>query len=203
MRLVIIDYGMGNLHSVQQAFRHLGQEVIISSQSNEILRADGVVLPGVGAFPPAMSRLAERGLDRVMRSTMDRQIPILGICLGMQLFYHLGMEDGQTPGLGLLQGKVLPLPPSLKVPHMGWNQLRQVADSPLLEGIPEGAYAYFVHSYYATATLPQEILAVTDYGLEIPALVGRGRLYGTQFHPEKSGEVGLQLLRNFLEVIRC
>jgi glutamine amidotransferase len=209
--IVIVDYGVGNLRSVQKALEHVGAPAVISADpaATDPANADapaGVVLPGVGAFGDGMAELRRRGLVEPLRRWAAAGQPLLGICLGMQLLFDSSEEMGDHQGLGLLPGRVLRFPPGdLKVPHVGWNRLRPVKPSPegqhpLLAGIDGGAYAYFVHSYYVEPAEPGDVLATTDYGLEFASIVGRGQVWGAQFHPEKSQEVGLRLLSNFWQL---
>lgn len=206
--ITIVDYGVGNLRSVQKAFEHVGAPAAISSDPAALQAAvwdpaSGIVLPGVGAFGDGMRELKSRGLARPLQRLASSGTPLLGICLGMQLLFERSEEMGEHQGLGLLPGQVLRFPPgALKVPHVGWNQLR-LRPHPLLAGIAGGAYAYFVHSYYALPAEPADVLATTDYGLEFAAVVGRDRVWGAQFHPEKSQEVGLQLLANFWRLVQA
>src|SRR5690606_18444232 len=187
--IAIIDYGMGNLHSVSKAVERLGHEAVVTSSPETILRAEGAVLPGVGAFGDAMRNLRESGLDETVRRFHASGRPLLGICLGMQLLFSESEEYGPHQGLGLLPGRVVRFPNDRKVPHMGWNELRFVRSDPLLEGLKPG-HVYFVHSYHALPEEPGDLIAVTDYGGPVTAIVGRGNLYGMQFHPEKSGTLG-------------
>jgi imidazole glycerol-phosphate synthase subunit HisH len=199
--IAIVDYGMGNLRSVQKALERVGASAVVTRDPAVLEAARGLVLPGVGAFGDAMVNLR---LQRLLAPVLDHAEsgkPLLGICLGMQLLFDQSEEMGHHPGLGLLPGRVVRFPAGdLKVPHVGWNQLRQVQPG-LLDGIPEGGYAYFVHSYYTTPEEPADVLATTHYGLEFASVVGRGRIWGAQFHPEKSQEVGLRLLANFARLI--
>lgn len=209
MTIAIVDYGMGNLHSVSKAVERLGYEGLVTGDADAILGADGVVLPGVGAFGDAMEHLRASGLDGVVRQAADGGTPLLGICLGMQLLFGESEEHGRNAGLGLLPGRAVRFAGGsadaeggvrggLKVPHMGWNRLEFLQpDNPLLAGLEEG-HVYFVHSYHVLPERKEDLLAVTDYGHPVTAIVGRGNVYGMQFHPEKSGELGMGLLRNFL-----
>ena len=197
--ITIIDYGAGNLFSVQNALNYLGLENRVSSDPAEIRSADGLILPGVGAFPDAMRMLNASGLTGFIREEA-RKKPFLGIFLGMQLLFETGYEFEETAGLGLLPGTVQKISTPYKIPHMGWNHLRKNGDSPLLKNVPDCSSVYFVHSYMAN-TPPEFVSAYAGYGAEIPALVERGNLFGAQFHPEKSGEVGLAILRNFASLI--
>jgi glutamine amidotransferase len=205
--ITIVDYGVGNLRSVQKALEHVGAPATISSDPAWLEAAaqqgsSGIVLPGVGAFGDGMRELDRRGLVAPLLHLARANTPLLGICLGMQLLFEGSEEMGEHQGLGLLPGQAIRFPPGpLKVPHVGWNQLR-VRQHPLLAGITNGAYAYFVHSYYVAPDEPGDVLATTDYGLEFAAVIGRGQVWGAQFHPEKSQEVGLQLLANFWHLVQ-
>ena len=192
----IIDYGMGNLRSVQKALEFIGGKAIISNERKELDRCDRLILPGVGSFAAGMENLRRALFDQYVRLRAD-DTPILGICLGMQMLLHASEEEGEHAGLALISGRAVRFLQG-KIPHMGWNGA-YCLKSPLFCGIPEGALFYFVHSYYATTT-GDEALAVCEYHREFAAAVGKGHLFGVQFHPEKSGEVGLHLLRNFLRV---
>lgn len=204
MAIAIVDYGMGNLHSVSKAVERLGYEALVTGDATAILSADGVLLPGVGAFGDAMVHLRETGLDAVVRQAAADGLPLLGICLGMQLLFDSSEEHGRHEGLGLLPGRAVRFESGngsgggLKVPHMGWNRLTFMQpESPVLAGLEEG-HVYFVHSYHVLCDRPGDLLAVSDYGHPVTAIVGHGNVYGMQFHPEKSGELGMSLLRNFL-----
>jgi glutamine amidotransferase len=197
--IAIIDYGVGNLASVRNAFIKLGHEAVISSSPEQILQADRVVLPGVGAFADAMNNLSRFALDNTVKQVIAAGTPFLGICLGLQLLFTEGEEHGIHPGLGIIKGKVIKfdLPRPYKVPHMGWNQVFPREDSKLFKGLPSGSHFYFVHSYYV---LPQDdsvIAAHSDYGVDFVCAVEEKNLMATQFHPEKSGRLGLQILQNF------
>lgn len=202
--IAIIDYGVGNLRSVEKAFEFIGSEAVVSSDRDFILNADAVVLPGVGAFADAMKSLEKAGMVDVVRSLAEGNRPFLGICLGMQLLFDYSEEGGErVEGLGILKGaiKLLPSDMNLKVPHMGWNSIKYKKDCPIFGSLPDNPYVYFVHSYYLKAEDKNNVAAVTGYGVEFDVAVARDNLYATQFHPEKSGEVGLQILRNFVSVI--
>ncbi|BDF70664.1 imidazole glycerol phosphate synthase subunit HisH [Oscillospiraceae bacterium] len=192
----IVDYGVGNLKSVTNAMKHLGLETRITGRAEELERADAIILPGVGAFPDAAERLRAPGLDKLLAEQAEKK-PILGICLGMQLLFDTGEEVRPCKGLGLVPGSVRKIATGRKLPHIGWNSLRFPNPSPLFAGLEEGCCVYFVHSFCAVADREQDVIAVTDYGVPVVAAVGRGNVYGCQFHPEKSGEVGLQILKNF------
>ncbi len=199
----IVDYGVGNLFSLAASFRKIGVETVVTGSREELERADKIVLPGVGAFGDAAEKLKSSGLDRVVVGEARKGKPLLGICLGMQLLFEEGLEFGVHRGLGLLRGSVVPmreiLPPQLKIPQIGWNRLIFKKESPLFRYTEDGAFVYFVHSYYASRC-EDSLLAVTEYGAEITAAVGSGCVFGCQFHPEKSGEVGLAILRGFSEL---
>lgn len=198
--IAIIDYGMGNLHSVSKAVERLGYEAVVTSDDGEIMAADGAILPGVGAFGDAMHFLRETGLADTVRRYADTGKPLLGICLGMQLLFSSSEEHGQHEGLNLLPGQVVRFRGSFKIPHMGWNKLEfKQASSPLFTGLEEG-HAYFVHSFHALPERESDLLAVTDYQHPVTAIVGRNNVFGMQFHPEKSGALGMALLGNFLKL---
>lgn len=195
--ITVVDYGMGNLRSVQKAFEKVGHRAVVSSDPRAIAEADKLVLPGVGAFGDAMENLRLTGLlAPIVRAYRDG-IPILGICLGLQLFFEESEEHGQHRGLCLLPGKVRRFPDGLRVPQIGWNQLHMKDCHPVLNGVPDGAFVYFVNSYYAEPEEASDTVATTDYGIDFTSVAGRGRLLGVQFHPEKSQDVGLRILRNF------
>ncbi|OCT15784.1 imidazole glycerol phosphate synthase, glutamine amidotransferase subunit [Paenibacillus pectinilyticus] len=198
--IAIIDYGMGNLHSVSKAVERLGYEAVVTGDPVQILAAEGAVLPGVGAFGDAMEHLRESGLDEVVKQYAASGKPLLGICLGMQLLFSSSEEHGEHEGLNLLPGSVVRFRGDYKVPHMGWNRLSfKQSESPIFKGIEEG-HVYFVHSYHAKPEREGDLLAVTDYYQPVTAIVGRDNVYGMQFHPEKSGESGMKLLGNFLKL---
>ena len=200
--VAIIDYDAGNIRSVEKAVRYLGKEVTVTSEPEEILAADRVILPGVGAFGDAMKRLHAMGLVEVIRQAADRGTPFLGICLGLQLLFEKSEESPGVAGLGLLRGEILRLPelPGLKVPHIGWNSLKYPNPGRLFRGIPEDSYVYFVHSYYLKAQDEGIVTATTEYGTLVHASVESGNLFACQFHPEKSSATGLRILRNFAEL---
>ena len=196
----IIDYGVGNLFSLASSFKAIGAETVLTSDPEVIKKADRLVLPGVGAFRDAAAKLRESGLWDIVKQQAPEGKPLLGICLGMQLLLDKSLEFGEYEGLGLIPGVVRPMtdivPSELKIPQMGWNKLVFKGGSPLFENTPEGTYMYFVHSYYCDA--PKEyVSAVTEYGAEVTAAVCKDNIYGCQFHPEKSGEAGLEILRCF------
>ena len=197
----IVDYGVGNLMSVSNAMHYLGFETKITSDAKELELADSILLPGVGAFPDAADKLRGPGLDQVLIAESQKK-PILGICLGMQLLLERGEEVRPCEGLGFVKGSVRKIDTALKLPHIGWNELHFQNDSPLFHGIDEGAYVYFVHSFCAVAEDESQVIARTDYGASVVAAVQNGNVFGTQFHPEKSGEIGLAMLKNFGEMNR-
>jgi glutamine amidotransferase len=202
MRIAVIDYGMGNLRNVQKGFEHIGVDAAISAQASDLQQADGLVLPGVGAFGDAMDNLREARMVDPIRDLVAAGKPFLGICLGLQLLFEESDEMGQHEGLGILSGRVVRFGGDLKVPHIGWNQLDLTAageEHPLLRGIPNHSYAYFVHSYYVVPAKADCLLTTTEYGIGFASMVGLGNVFGAQFHPEKSQEVGLRLLRNFAD----
>ena len=198
----IIDYGVGNLFSLRSSFEHIGENVTVTSDVSEIENADRLVLPGVGAFEDAMEKLRESKMDVVLKRQAEKGKPILGICLGMQLLFEKSFEYGEHEGLGLLKGKVVPIsdvsPSSYKIPHIGWNVLKFVKDSKLFKYINDGDFVYFVHSYYVS-DCGESVIANTEYGADLTAAVHNKNVMGCQFHPEKSGEVGLAILRAFCE----
>jgi glutamine amidotransferase len=197
--ITIVDYQMGNLRSVQKGIEHVGGEAKISSDPGEIQRADKLILPGVGAFGDAMAEIHRRDLASPIRDFIDSGRPFLGICLGLQLLFERGYEHGEHKGLGVLEGDVVrfELPRSFKVPHMGWNTVRKKADAPILSNTDDGTHFYFVHSYYVRPADPSVVALECDYGESFCAMVWRDNLFATQFHPEKSQEDGLQLIRAF------
>lgn len=198
--IAIIDYGAGNLRSVRNSMRYLGADVFTASTPDQLDGAEKIVLPGVGAFGAGMRALRDAGFEQPLKDAAAAGVPLLGICLGMQYLFESSDEMGQHTGLGLLPGRVTRFPfETPKVPHIGWNQLHIRQSGGLLSGVPDGGYAYFVHSYYVEAADPADVLATTDYGIAFASVVGRGSVYGIQPHPEKSQAVGLQVLRNFIE----
>ena len=197
---VIIDYGMGNLASVERAFEKLGVDVKISSREEDLRNAKSLILPGVGAFRDAIKLLDESGLSKVIKEEVAKGKYLIGICLGMQLLYDKGYEYGDYDGLGLIKGTIEYLDVKLKVPHMGWNNLKFNKQDPILKYIKEDDYVYFVHSYYAISD-NSELLAYSEYEKNVPAIVRKKNVYGIQFHPEKSGETGLNILKAYKEII--
>ncbi|MBA2503952.1 MAG: imidazole glycerol phosphate synthase subunit HisH [Pyrinomonadaceae bacterium] len=199
-RVAIIDYGVGNLRSVEKAFAAVGTKAIISHDERTLGAAERLVLPGVGAFGACMKELRARGFDELLRERVANETPLLGICVGMQMLFDESEEFGETPGLGLLRGRVRRFGKHLPVPHVGWNQISARDRShPLLREVENGAFFYFVHSYYCAAEDQRDVLGLTDYGASYASVVARGNVCGVQFHPEKSQADGLQLLRNFAE----
>ena len=198
---IIADYGRGNLRSLKNALDRIGMETEISSSPQKIMRADSLIIPGVGAFADAMDAMDAAGLTQVIKDFAKSGKYVLGICLGMQLLYEKGYEYGEREGLGLIKGSIRYLDIEEKVPHMGWNDLKFEKDSdPVLRKIKEGEYVYFVHSYYADSD-GSEIVAFTEYGKKIPAIVRQGSIYGMQFHPEKSGDTGERLLEAYRDMV--
>ena len=201
--IAIVDYGVGNLFSLAASFRKIGAETVITSAPTVIAAADRVILPGVGAFGDAAKKLRESGLDKVVKEEAAKGKPLMGICLGMQLLFEYSEEFGHHEGLGLLKGRVVPMkgviPPDYKIPHIGWNRLSVKQDIPLFKHIQDGDHVYFVHSFYAD-DCDAALAATTEYGAELTAAVAMGNVMGCQFHPEKSGDVGLNILRGFLEL---
>ncbi len=197
--IAVIDYGAGNLFSVQNALNFLGIPNIVTKNAEDLRKADKLILPGVGAFPDAMRMLSETGLIEVIKEEVEKK-PLLGICLGMQMLFEKGYEFGETDGLGFIKGTVeLMTPPDLVIPQIGWNKLDMNEDCKILEGLSDDSYVYFVHSYAAVCD-SKNVAAYTDYGGKVPACVFSGNVYGCQFHPEKSGETGLRILNNFAEM---
>lgn len=196
----IIDYDAGNMRSVEKALVKLGDEAVTTRDKDTILHAKRVILPGVGSFGSAMQQLKKYELDKVISEVVQQRKPFLGICLGLQLLFEGSEENGGAEGLGILKGNIVKIPeaPGLKIPHIGWNSLSLQGQGRLFEGIADHAYVYFVHSYYLKAKDEQIVKAVTDYGVSIHASVEQGNLYACQFHPEKSGAVGLKMLQNFI-----
>lgn len=202
--IAIIDYGLGNLNSVYKALERLGFEAVITDDFEVINNSKAIILPGVGAFHDAMENLKQTALIDCIKENVKNGKPILGICLGMQLLYEKSFEDGEWEGLGFLSGEIVKFNEDLKVPHMGWNKLKinsSNSGNEILKYINEGDYVYFVHSYYAQSDFT-EVLTYADYGVKVPGVVAKGNVFGMQFHPEKSGETGLKLLKAFGEMIK-
>lgn len=206
--IVVIDYGMGNLRSAQKGLEKAGHAAIISSDPSDLEQAEGIVLPGVGAFKDCFDGLREGGFVEPLLASVERGRPLLGICVGMQLLFEKGEEGAGSPGLCILRGTVARFPGAqetgLKVPHMGWNELEPVEarPCPLFSYLDKGSYVYFVHSYYARPSEDGLVYATSNYGIDFPAVVGRGHVFGTQFHPEKSQTVGIGILRAFGEYVK-
>ena len=198
----IIDYDAGNIKSVEKALQYLGQETVVSRDPQVLLKADKVILPGVGSFGDAMENLKKYGLVPVIHEIVEKGTPFLGICLGLQLLFESSDETPGVEGLGILRGKILRIPPSpgLKIPHMGWNSIDIKEGSRLFEGIDRQSYMYFVHSYYLKARNPEDVAATTWYSTDIHAAVEHDNIFACQFHPEKSSELGLRILKNFADL---
>ena len=204
--IVIIDYDAGNIKSVEKAFAYLGSDTVVTRDPKEIFRADRVVLPGVGAFGDAMGRLNEYGLVSTIKEVVDKKVPFLGICLGQQLLFDSSEESTGVAGLGILRGKIKSIPEkdasgnAYKIPQIGWNSLSFPKKGRLYKDVPEGSYVYFVHSYYLDAEDKDIVTATTDYCVTVEASVECGNVFACQFHPEKSADIGMQILRNFTEI---
>lgn len=201
MRIGIVDYGVGNIYSLQKSFEHIGIDSVVTGDKKVLDSCTGIVLPGVGAFCDASEKLSGSGLSQVILSQAAKGKLVVGICLGMQLLFDSSTEGGLYNGLGLVPGLVDRITGSVKVPHMGWNTLQRKRECKVLDGIREGAHVYFVHSYYAKAEKVEDICAVSSYGVDVPAVVMRDNVLGLQFHPEKSGEIGLRILNNIKEML--
>ena len=201
--VAIVDYGVGNLFSLKSSFAAIGAEIVVTDSPEVLKNADRIILPGVGAFGDAAEKLRQTGLDKVLVELADQGKPLMGICLGMQLLFDKGYEYGEHDGLGLISGNVKPIadviPKDLKIPHIGWNQLDFDKGCPLFKYLKEGDCVYFVHSFYA-ADCDESVIATAEYGANLTAAARRGNVYGCQFHPEKSGNVGLNILRAFCEI---
>lgn len=199
-KIAILDYGMGNLRSVEKAFQKVGANAVITADETEIASADGLVLPGVGAFPRAMERIRELGLDRMLHEAVGAQKPVLGICLGLQLLFQSSIEQGGSEGLGLLEGDVVQVPAGgRKVPHIGWAEVTWEKPDELTNGLRPGEPFYFVHSFVVRPT-ESELLGTASYGSRFACVAGKGKIWGVQFHPEKSSSAGLRMLTNFREI---
>ncbi len=200
--IAIIDYDAGNIKSVLKAFEYIGENVVLTRDKNEIIKADKVVLPGVGSFGDAIEKIHNYDLYDVIKEVVSKDVPFLGICLGLQLLFENSDETKGVEGLNLLEGNIIKIPEAegLKIPHMGWNSIKINPSSRLFKGINDNSYVYFVHSYYLKAKSEAIVAATTEYGVNIHAAVEKGNLFACQFHPEKSGEVGLNILRNFAKL---
>ena len=201
--IAIIDYGVGNLFSLSSSFKAIGYDTVVTGNAAIIKKADKLILPGVGAFEDAIKKLKDSGLDKVVYEEANAGKPMLGICLGMQMLFERSYEYGVHEGLGLIKGEVTPMentiPKELKIPHIGWNYLKIKKSNPLLKHISDGDFVYFVHSFYATGC-DDAVIATTEYGREMTAAVAKDNIYGCQFHPEKSGDIGLKILKAFCEM---
>ncbi len=199
--VAIVDYGVGNLFSLKSSFSAIGANAVVTSSKSELESADSIILPGVGAFQDAAKKLKDSGLENTVISLAKNGKPLMGICLGMQLLFEKSFEYGEHKGLGLIKGEIRPIetviPKGYKIPHIGWNSLEIKKPSPIFENVNSGEYVYFVHSYYA-ADCENSVTAVSDYGAPLTAAVQSGNVFGCQFHPEKSGETGLKILRSFV-----
>ncbi len=199
--IAIVDYGAGNLHSVTRAVEKAGGIPLITDDPEDLTKADGIILPGVGSAKSAMDFLVEKHIDQEILNQVDRGKPLFGICLGMQLLFGEN-EEGPTKGLGILSGDVVFLRGRAKVPHMGWNSLNLIRSNPLLEGVEEGSYVYFVHSYHVITDQEQFVITTTDYDGQIVSTVAGNNVFGTQFHPEKSGDIGIRMYENFIRIVK-
>lgn len=200
--IAIVDYGMGNLKSVKNALNFLHIPSIITENENEIMNSSGIILPGVGAFKDAVDNLKKNNTFNILRKAVEFEKPLLGICLGMQLLFEEGYEVEKSEGLGFIKGTVKLMKVDEKIPHMGWNNLHFDVPTQILVGVEENSYVYFVHSYYADIKEENVINAYAEYSMKIPAVVSKGNVYGMQFHPEKSGDVGMKMLNNFWELVK-
>ncbi|HKV35253.1 MAG TPA: imidazole glycerol phosphate synthase subunit HisH [Pyrinomonadaceae bacterium] len=204
IEVAIIDYGVGNLRSVEKAFAATDCKAIVSGDEQDLRKAERLVLPGVGAFGACMRALRERGFDRLVKERVEEGTPLLGVCVGMQLLFEESDEFGATPGLGLLRGRVRRFGDELVVPHVGWNRIDQICEHPLFDGVANGSFFYFVHSYYCEPVEKSVVAGETEYGIRYASVVAKGNICGVQFHPEKSQDAGLRLLRNFARLnSRC
>ena len=200
MKIVIVDYGAGNLHSVSRAVVHSGVRPLVTSSARYVSEADALIVPGVGAAADTMANLIRHRLVEPIHEYIASGRPFLGVCMGQQALFDVSEEGGRHECLGVLPGRVVRLPAGLKVPHMGWNQVQQVRKHPIFDGIPDNSFFYFVHSYYPSPDDPAMVIGETDYGVTFPSVVARDNVVATQFHPEKSGEMGLKMYANFLQM---
>jgi glutamine amidotransferase len=198
--VAVVNYGVGNLRSIRKGLEKSGANVEITHSPTRLRNSDAIVLPGVGAFAPAVKNMAP--IAEVVAEAMKNGKPILGVCLGLQLLFTRSSEGGSIRGLDFISGDIVKLPENVKTPQMGWNTLNIVQSHPLLEGIKDGSYVYFVHSYYPQPTDPQVIVATTEYGVKFPSMVAKNNLFATQFHPEKSSKTGLTILKNFVRIVK-
>ena len=199
--ITIIDYGAGNLFSVRKAIEYFDIEVVISDNPEDILKAEGLILPGVGAFGWGMKLLEEKRLCESIREAVNKGIPLLGVCLGLQLLFEESEESPDVSGLGFIRGRVKRLPNDLPLPHIGWNQVKIIKDTPIFKGINQNSFFYFVHSYYGEPLDRDSVYGITEYGIEFPSVICKENIFAVQFHPEKSSSEGLKIYRNFLEVV--
>jgi len=201
VKIVIIDYGLGNLRSVHKAFKRINNNTEVTKNVQEVKNADAIVIPGVGAFRDAIRNLTH--LKENVLTLMEEGRPLLGICLGLQMLFSTSTEGGLTKGLDYFKGRVIRLPPKLTVPHMGWNTLKIVRfENPLLSEISDGSYVYFAHSYYPMVEDEENTIAITDYGITIPSVISKQSVFATQFHPEKSGKVGINIINNYIKYVK-
>jgi len=199
--ITIIDYGAGNLFSVRKAIEYFDVDVAISDNSEDILNAEGLVLPGVGAFGWGMKLLEEKRLCEPIREAVDKGVPLLGVCLGLQLLFEESEESPEVSGLGLIKGRVKRLPNDLPLPHIGWNQVKIIKETRIFKGISQNSFFYFVHSYYGEPSDRDSVCGITEYGIEFPSVICKENIFAVQFHPEKSSSEGLKIYKNFLEVV--
>jgi glutamine amidotransferase len=199
--ITIIDYGAGNLFSVRKAIEYFDVDVAISDNSEDILNAEGLVLPGVGAFGWGMKLLEEKRLCEPIREAVDKGVPLLGVCLGLQLLFEESEESPEVSGLGLIRGRVKRLPNDLPLPHIGWNQVKIIKETRIFKGISQNSFFYFVHSYYGEPSDRDSVCGITEYGIEFPSVICKENIFAVQFHPEKSSSEGLKIYKNFLEVV--
>jgi glutamine amidotransferase len=201
VKIAIVDYGIGNLRSIKTSLEAVGSEIIITNERDGIVNADAIVLPGVGAFEGALKNLEK--ISDIILNQVEESKPLLGICLGLQLLFTASMEGGFHKGLDIFNGKVIKIPLEVKIPHMGWNTLRILKpDNPLVREVPNESYVYFVHSYYGAAECADDVISRTYYGLDFPSALSTKNVFATQFHPEKSGETGLHILKNFVGFVK-
>ena len=198
--MAVVNYGVGNLRSIRRGLERSGAQVQITHSPNDLRKSDAIVLPGVGAFAPAVRNLAP--ITDVVAEARDNGKPILGVCLGLQLLFTQSSEGGSIRGLDFISGEIVKLPEKVKIPQMGWNTIDIVKSNPLLEGVEDGSYVYFVHSYYPQPTDPKVIITTTEYGVKFPSMVAKRNLFATQFHPEKSSKTGLTILKNFVGIVK-